>query len=153
MKFLMNVKLPFSHFWGCMFHDLNATTQAKVLRIRSWAMNNWASPQEPSCSWLFAIHSRQEGNWGEFVSPTFFFTRPTHAVSYADTVISPSSFESNINFTIFIFFCISYKNVYKSISDVKMWYMQIKWRKKHTSSTLSSFQILPWDTSVTISAK
>nr|GLL42654.1 hypothetical protein Itr_chr12CG24220 [Ipomoea trifida]GMD68986.1 hypothetical protein Iba_chr12dCG14550 [Ipomoea batatas] len=57
------------------------------------------SPHEPSGSWLLAIQSRAVGNCGDS-PPLMSLTSATHAVSYADTLMSPSSIDRSIDRTV-----------------------------------------------------
>lgn len=74
---------------------MSVTTHASVLIRRSYAENRAASPHEPSGSWLFRIHRTAAGNCGPS-PPSSLGTRPTQAVSYADTLMSPSLIDVSI---------------------------------------------------------
>lgn len=87
--------VPFSLLSVWTFQYLSATTHARVLSNRSYAKKYCSSPQDPSDNWLFEIHSTLDGNWG-LSWPWRSLIRATHAVSYGDTVIRPSSIEPNI---------------------------------------------------------
>lgn len=89
-------------------------THANVLMTLSWAENMRLSPHDPSGSWFCAIHSKQLGNLGRRRRPfpSSSATNATHAVSYAETLISPSPIDLSIDLTIAICRCTfcPYKN-------------------------------------------
>ena len=89
-------------------------TQARVFISRSWAIKRSPSPQDPSTSWLSSIHLRLSGNWGP-PPPLMLGIRATHAVSYADMLISPSLIDRSIPL---IFPLLFIKSLCSSLSDV-----------------------------------
>lgn len=136
------VSLPFVHALPWTFHDFCAMMQARVLIIRSWTRKKVSSPHDPSGSWFRAIQSMHEGNCG-VSSPFKLFTSATHAVSYAEMLISPSPIDRRVAWMASIIsgkpLCSSFKkipcmlssgtqSVYICPDDAYMWFHVITYK-------------------------